>query len=688
MSFIPLNIPPGVFRNGTLYQAKGRWYNSNLVRWASGALGPIGGWERIQVSGSQNDLEFPSTFENAAWTKVNLTATDGVEEAPDGTMTGASLSDADTGGVGTVSQLEDITAIFGKRFAQVYVKKAITAPTMAAVRVSFSGGSVSANETATILFNPATGAYALQQTEEDGDVIAVYVVEDENDWWKITAVIAIAEDADYTDMTLTLSPAYSPDLETFTPDPTLVGEYFFWQAGFYTSAPGDVFLGSPVLGLFPWNDNDSVARLAIGTTNDCWHYAQGALLNITPGGFVSGESGAVLASGVYGFGSYGSGSYSVGDPNQTVTVEAQTWKFDAFGQYLVAHALSDGRILWWDLESNSVLEEVGGSPPTDNASIVVTPERFLVALGSDGDPREIKWPDQESLDDWTPTPENQAGDFRLPGAGTILNGLRGRGETLIWTSRDLWKMVYVGPPLVYRFEQVGNNCGPISRRAMVIVDGGKALWMGQKNFYGYDGFTAPIPSSVADDVFQNINTVQASRVFALTIAAHNEVWWFYPSIESEEVNRYVVYNWVENTWAVGRLARSAGTDRGARDFPVMGDRFGRIFDHEIGSDYPATTGNTQLVPFVESGPIEIADGENRMRVRYIIPDANTLGAMNARLYSREYPTAPEAQSQLFNPANPTSTRVSGREVRIRVEQALPNWRLGNLRLDVVAEGQR
>lgn len=687
MPFIPLDLPPGVYRNGTLYQAKGRWYDSNLVRWASGSIGPVGGWQPLQASGSLNALANESAFEAMAWAKSNITVTDNSFTAPDGSMTGSLLNDTDDAELGTVTQSVSIATEFGPRFVQVYIARHIAAAdAVCGIQVGFSGGSVSENETATVLFDPFTGEYALVQTGEDGDVMAVYVDESEG-WWKITLGVRIIEGADYTTLTLTLSPAFSEDLVATVADPTVIGFAYFWKAGFYLSAPGDVRLGSAVVGVFPWNDNDNVSRVALGTITDAWHYAQGGLQNITPEGFVPGEEDAELASGVYSFGAYGLGSYGFGDASQTVLVEAQTWKFDSFGELLVAHASSDGLLYTWDLGSTSRLELMDEDAPTDNASVVITPERFVVALGADGDPRLIRWADQESLDVWAPTSENQAGDFRLPGAGIILNGLRGRGETLIWTSRDLWKMVFAPGVLVYRFEQVGNNCGPISRRAMVMVDGGKALWMGQKNFYGYDGFTAPLPSSVSDSVFSDINVTQVSKIFAFTISAQNEAWWFYPSAGSSRVNRYVVYNWLERTWTVGQLERSAGTDRGSREYPILGDVLGRVYDHETGTDYPDLVGN-QLLPYLESGPIQIADGDNRMRVREIIPDANTLGAMNAQLYHREYPTAPESVSQVFNPANPTSTRVSGREIRLRVEQALPNWKLGVLRLELVQEGRR
>jgi len=381
----------------------------------------------------------------------------------------------------------------------------------------------------------------------------------------------------------------------------------------------------------------------------------------------------------------------VGDTSQGTATEAQTWQLDTFGEDLVAMAYSDGKIYYWDLSAGglatAVTDATGANPPEDCLGLVVTPERFVVALGADAAGRYIRWSDQEDVNDWTAAQTNQSGDFTLPGAGEIQCGARSRNETLIWTDVDLFAMRYIGGNLVYSFAQVGANSGIISRQAKAIVDG-RAYWMGHRGFFQYDGFAKPIPCEIADDIFNDINRLQRSKITAFPVSEYREIWFCYPSAESTENDKVVTYNYLQNIWSgPWDLERLAGVDRGAFDYPLAFDSVGHLYYHEIGDSYTTPDGATELVPSAESGPVEIAQGDNVMTILNVIPDEDTLGEVDATLYAALYPTAAE-DSQVISLANPTSSRLTGRQVRLAISQVEPGWRVGVMRLEVRPRGRR
>lgn len=457
-----------------------------------------------------------------------------------------------------------------------------------------------------------------------------------------------------------------------------------WQP--VTAGGSDIDLAEPVWGMHGWQGNAGAGWIAAGTKDQCWAISEGTKTDITPTGFSAGSDEASVANDAYGDGAYGKGVYGEGDTTQVTTVKVQAWHFDNFGEKLVAVATSDGVLYEWDLNTSNDLSQISNAPTSCNA-LVVTPERFLVALGAGGDPRKVQWADQESLTTWGASSSNQAGDFILPGGGEIIAGRRARGETLIWTTDDLWAMRYIAGTLVYTFEQVGANVGPIGPRAMTVVDAGRAFWMGEERFFVYDGYAKPILSDVRDYVFGDINKLQASKIHAVPNADAKEVWWFYCSAGSTDIDRYVVYNYAEGQWSIGKLNRTAGTESGAFDHPIMGDKSGGIWQHERGTSYKDVDGN-DLTPYAESGPIEIGNGDRNMMVRQIIPDEQTLGDVEAKLYTAHYPTASETEHGPFTLSNPTSVRVTGRQVRLRVDQKNPDWRVGVVRLEATAGGRR
>lgn len=443
----------------------------------------------------------------------------------------------------------------------------------------------------------------------------------------------------------------------------------------------------PVRGMIAWRDLEGFPVLVFGTYKGIWAFREDLIVDITPAGFVEGFKDADLVSGQYGSGAYGAGFYGEGVAGSGVLTEATSWQLDTFGQVLVAVAHGDGRLLWWTdpTSTTSPLVEIPNAP-SDNVGVVVTPERFVVAIGAGGDGRLVAWSDQEDPTTWTPDVANQAGDFPLTTPGTLMAGRRSRQETLLWTDVDLWAMRFIGGTLVYSFQQLGSACGVVSRHAMAVVDG-RAFWMGERQFFRYDGTVRPIPCDVAEHVFGSINRMQASKITCFPRSQFSEVVWHYPSAGSLENDRYVTYNYRDDYWSIGELERTSGVDDTAFRFPIAADAQGRIYRHEVpNGSYEAPDGNP-LIPYAESGPIEVGVGDRVMMVRGIVPDVNTLGGVQGELFASTFPVQSEVSQGPFPLANPTSVRLTGRQVRLRVEGS-DDWRVGTMRLDVVGGGRR
>lgn len=449
-----------------------------------------------------------------------------------------------------------------------------------------------------------------------------------------------------------------------------------------------------------WRGATGSPFLAIGTTEKLYVIVAGTLHDITPAGFVVGsaDTGYTSDAGAFGAGTYGVGAFGVGASTSDL-VEAATWQFDTYGDYLVAVCTSDQKLYVWDGDV-AHLPVVPAGAPSSCLAAVVTPERFLVALGVEGNIRQIAWPSQETTTDWTPTESNSAGDLPVTTPGTLRAGRRTRNETLLWTDTELHAMQYIGEPFIYRVVEVGQKCGAISSRSMAVIDT-TAMWMGNNNFYAYDGYVAPLPCDVRDYVFSDFNELQAAKIWATTIAEYGEVWWFYCSGASTEIDRYVVFNYREKHWTIGKMSRTAGCDADAVPHPIMTTAVGDVFEHEIFQDRPAVVPEQegiqllmedgsmivteagielaaeQVAPYFESGPLQLAEGDRLMTITQLLPDERTLGDVSVTLFTALYPTAVEATTGPHSLTSPTSLREKGRQLRVRFEEVRPtSWRVG------------
>ena len=336
------------------------------------------------------------------------------------------------------------------------------------------------------------------------------------------------------------------------------------------------------------------------------------------------------------------------------------------------------------LRKQTVVEPIANAP-INNKGIVVTEERFIFALGASGNSRKVSWCDKENNTVWAAAVTNEAGDQELATAGQIMCGVRTRGGTLIITDTDAHLAQYQGPPYVYGFQRVATECGTVARLAAVSTDIG-AFWFGQESFHYFDGNSVKtLQCDVQDYVFSDFNSTQQSKIWGMVNGANSEVWWFYCSSNSNECDRYVAYDFVDNHWLIGNLQRTSGIGRGVFRYPMMAEHTTKshIYNHEVGFNYD----NEPI--FCETGAIVVGNGDEILKVTSVIPDEKTQGDVDLTFKSKLLPNDTERSFGPFNPANPTAVRFSGRQIKMRVDGVSNvDWRVGVMRLDIKAGGTR
>lgn len=445
-------------------------------------------------------------------------------------------------------------------------------------------------------------------------------------------------------------------------------------------------LEGPGRGILTWRPSGPARYAAIGTPNSLVVWDDDSFYDITPAGFAAGNVDTFYGVG-YGFGDYGVGPY--GETSGGGATEATTWSLDTWGDNLVACASHDRQIYEWtagDLNGEAAL--VPNAPSA--VAILVTAERILMALGADGNTRRIMWSDVEDNTEWTPLPDNFAGDFRLQTDGSLVTGRRVRGTNLFWTTTDLHRATFIGQPFVYQFDQVSQNCGLVAPLAVQVIEGG-AFWMGQKNFFRYDGGrVTPIDCEVYDYVFGDINFDQAAKFSSGHIAAFGEVLFFYCSAGSTEINRCVSYNYRENHWAIHpSVKRGCWADVGAFRFPLAAgvESPFYLYTQENGwtdDGSPILTGR-----FCKSGPVEIGDGDQIIEANQMVPDPGNAGVLRIRFAQQFTPLGPVYNRGPYPAVEYTDIRLSTRQVAMLLESLVDSdFRFGVQRLDGRPGGRR
>jgi hypothetical protein len=211
-----------------------------------------------------------------------------------------------------------------------------------------------------------------------------------------------------------------------------------------------------------------------------------------------------------------------------------------------------------------------------------------------------------------------------------------------------------------------------------------AYWWSPSGFFMYDGFVRPLKCDVLDYVVNNLSQTQRSKVYAVANNQFGEVWWLYPSASNSECDSYVSYNYREGHWSIGTLARTAGTDRGVFSYPLMVSPDGYVYEHEVGVTYDGTA------PYARSGAIELGGGERLMVARQVIADENAMGAVSLQFITKFAPNGAETTKSYTIDSIYTPVRFTGRQVEMQITGASPatDWRVGTMRLDAVAGGER
>jgi len=432
-----------------------------------------------------------------------------------------------------------------------------------------------------------------------------------------------------------------------------------------------------------WTDNSNNRWVGVGTASKLHVYDDsGVIYDITPAGFAAGYADASAKTG-YGDWLYGRGTFGDERPDTGTRRPATSWALETWGEDLIGCTQEDGKLYLWDASvGTGTVAAVITNAPTSNYGVVVTGERFVVALGAGGNRRKVQWSGQETETVWTPAATNQAGSLELATNGTLVCGRVVRGQTLLLTTQDAFSMSYIGPPFIFSFEKVGANCGPVSQMAIVTADN-QAFWMGERGFWVYDGYTRPLPCDVVEWVQDNISEVQSSKTIAWHNEEYNEVWWIFPNDATNENAKYVSYNYRENHWAIGALARTAVAHRGSFDHPFLWDSAGQPYEHEVGTAWGGGAG------YAESGPLEIGDGDRVLSATSLIPDEKTLADTQVTIYARMYPTDSDTTHGPYSMAQPTDVRFTARSIRLRVTGITANeWRVGVPRLDARPGGRR
>jgi hypothetical protein len=416
-----------------------------------------------------------------------------------------------------------------------------------------------------------------------------------------------------------------------------------------------------------------------------------------------GRVDSILGAG-YGAGPYGREVYGRMRTVGTLQLSAATWQFDTFGNTAVMVLNSDRRIIQFD-PSEDTFVVPAGSPTC--VGVFTTNEDFLLAVGAgfgdvliSGSGRNIAWPSIGTTTDWTPTDINSAGDINLQTNGIALTGTRVGLQNLVWTTTDVHLVNYVGQPAIYAPIRIGTACGLIGPRAWVVAATGAgageaAYWMSPSGFYQYNGAVIPMPCDVQDLLWRDINFAQAAKIYASTNSRFHEVIWFYPSVASLECDRYVIYNYKDNIWYYGDLARTTYIDRGAIPQPLGVDPGGIVYRHEVGylDDGHSRTGRI----FVQSAPFEIGNGDRVVYSNMMLIDGSGLfqvaqPVLSMTTRSRPNPLGPLVDKVVpmeLTPEGYTPCRFSGRQIALRFDQLQDvDWSLGKIRLDVVGGSKR
>jgi len=405
----------------------------------------------------------------------------------------------------------------------------------------------------------------------------------------------------------------------------------------------------------------------------------------------------------------------------TPTVESvlRLWTHDNFGEDLVINIFNGG-LYYYDSSTGLtnravVLSSVSGavSPPSVAVKVLVSDvDLHVIAFGCDSeddpgtqDPLLIRFSDQRNALDWKATVDNTAGDLKISSGSKIITAIETKREILVFTDTSIYSMQFIGPPDTFGITIVSEGISIRSPNSAVAIED-NVFWMGNNEFYVYNGAVQKIPCTLRDFVFSDFNNLQAEKVFAGVNSSFSEIWWFYPSADSNEINKYVIYNYQQQIWYFGSLQRTAWLDRGVNELPTAASPDYYLYNHETGDDDGSTDPVTAITAHIESSQMDIGEGDQFTFISRIIPDITFRNSdigkkASLSLKARNFPggnylqtdsaeiskTATVPVEQFTNDA---FIRLRGRSFALRVESTETgiSWRLGSPRIDIRPDGRR
>jgi hypothetical protein len=415
--------------------------------------------------------------------------------------------------------------------------------------------------------------------------------------------------------------------------------------------------------------------------------------------------------------------------------QLRLWTNDNFGEDLII-APRGGGIYYWDATAGLTVRAEALStastnagyqgqfvPNTTNQIIGSAIQRFVIAFGSNPydpadsentfDPLLVRWSDQENPYQWVPAATNQSGEYRLNIGSFIMCARSTRQEILVWSDAAIYSMQYLGPPYIWGFQLLQDNISIMSPNSAITINN-ITYWMGTDKFYRYSGRVETLPSTLRQYVFQDINQSQNFQIFAGSIEGYNEIWWFYCSANSDTIDRYVIYDYLDNVWSYGTMARSAWLDSGLRQYPMGADTANfRVLYHENGVDDVSGLTPVPINAYIQSSDFDIGDGYNFGFVWRILPDL-TFNGSQANNPSVTMTVKPRVNSgtSYGTPNNPivassqnystqhvypvqqfdgqVYTRIRGRQMAYRIESNTLGvaWQMGYPRIDIRPDGRR
>jgi len=434
-----------------------------------------------------------------------------------------------------------------------------------------------------------------------------------------------------------------------------------------------------------------------------------------------GIDSAVFGDG-WGAGVWSRGAWGSAADVNVVTDTLRLWSHDNFGEDLIINVINGG-IYYWDASQQrpltkravqlSDLAGADGVPTIATKIIVSDVDRHVIAFGCDSfaepgvqDPLLIRFSDQENPAVWRPTATNTAGDLIISRGSKIVTAQETRQQILVFTDKSLHAMQYIGAPFTFGVSMLSENITISGAKAAVAIED-VVYWMGLDEFYVYTGAVQKLPCTVKDYVFSDFNFEQREKVIASSNSSFSEAWWFYPSANSSNIDKYVVFNYQQNIWYYGSLARTAWIDRGINSNPVAASPDSYLYTHESGFDDGSTNPASAITAYVESSQFDLGEGDSFAFVRRIIPDITfrnstaTTPSADMTLKARNFPGGNYLQTSDSGISRSASVpveqftqdaniRIRGRSMTLKVssEDTGVTWRLGSPRIEIRPDGRR